>query len=86
MYLVQVKKNSGSRFLHRHRLAVLPVMFLMYKYEFNELHSSLRGVCRICPIRVLQLQYLGGVLRFSLRRYLKTASDGTNLISSERNF
>ena len=61
-------------------------MFFLYKCEFNELHSSLRRACNTCPIRVPQLKYPGGFLRFLFRQYLKAATFGADLISSEREF
>ena len=61
-------------------------MFFLYKCEFNELHLSLRRACNTCPIRVPQLKYLGGFLRFSFRQYLKVATFGADSISSEREF
>ena len=61
-------------------------MFFLYKCEFKELHSSLRRACNTCPIRILQLKYLGGFLRFSFRQYLKAARFVADLISSETEF
>ena len=59
-------------------------MFFLYKCEVSELYSSLRRACNTCPIRVPQLKYPGGCLRFLFRQYLNATTFGADLISLER--
>ena len=40
----------------------------------------------MCPILVPQLKYLGGLLIFIFKRYLKTATDKDDLTSFGREF
>ena len=60
--------------------------FFRYRWVFSELQSSLSRACKICPILVPQLIYLGGLLIFIFKRYLKAAIDEADLTSFGREF
>ena len=45
-----------------------------------------RRACKILPFLEPALKYLGGILMFLFRRYLKAASESAPLISSDRSF
>ena len=60
--------------------------FFRYRWAFNELQSSPSRACKMCPILAPQLKYLGGLLIFIFKRYLKAATDEDDLTSFGREF
>ena len=59
---------------------------VFFRYRFSELQSRLSRACKICPILVPQMIYLGGLLIFIFKRYLKAATDEADLTSFGREF